>query len=118
MDARGLNFALGETPFDDIKEIILSENGYSCGSGDSFVTSNIEINVDVVDIEAYAIAKICKKNIKFRCLKFISDEANEYAKLDWIENCKKGAFLFFRTCKKFIFNLNSYLFGSGESDRT
>jgi adenosylhomocysteine nucleosidase len=43
MDARGLNFELGETPFDEIKEIILSENGYSCGSGDSFVTSNIEM---------------------------------------------------------------------------
>ena len=95
MDARGLNFALGETPFDDIKEIILSENGYSCGSGDTFVTSNIEMNVDVVDMEAYAIAKICKKeNIKFRCFKFISDEANENAKSDWIENCKKGAVLF------------------------
>ena len=95
MDARGLNFALGETPFDDIKEIILSENGYSCGSGDTFVTSNIEMNVDVVDMEAYAIAKVCKKeNIKFRCFKFISDEANENAKSDWIENCKKGAVLF------------------------
>jgi adenosylhomocysteine nucleosidase len=95
MDARGLNFALGETPFDDIKEIILSDNGYSCGSGDSFVTSKIEMHVDVVDMEAYAIAKICKKeNIKFRCFKFISDEANKKAKSDWIKNCKKGAFLF------------------------
>jgi adenosylhomocysteine nucleosidase len=95
MDARGLNFALGETPFDEIKEIILSENGYSCGSGDTFVTSNIKMNVDVVDMEAYAIAKVCKKeNIKFRCFKFISDEANKNAKSDWFENCKKGAALF------------------------
>jgi adenosylhomocysteine nucleosidase len=101
MDARGLNFALGETPFDEINEIILSKNGYSCGSGDSFVTSNIEMAVDVVDMEAYAIAKICKKeNIKFRCFKFISDEANENAKLDWIENCRKGAVLFFEHANK------------------
>ena len=69
MDARGLNFALGETPFDEIKEIILSNNGYSCGSGDTFVTSRIEMNVDVVDMEAYAIAKICQKeNIKLDVL--------------------------------------------------
>jgi adenosylhomocysteine nucleosidase len=101
MDARELNFALGETPFDEIKEIILSENGYSCGSGDSFVISKIEMSVDVVDMEAYAIAKICQKeNIKFRCFKFISDYANEKAKLDWIENCKKGAELFIEQAKK------------------
>ena len=101
MDARGLNFALGETPFDNIKEIVLSKNGFSCGSGDSFVTSDIEMNVDVVDMEAYAIAKICKKeNIKFRCFKFISDEANEKAELDWIENCTKGAVLFSEHAKK------------------
>ena len=95
MDARGLNFELGETPFDEIKEIILSKEGHSCGSGDSFVTSKIEMKVDVVDMEAYAIAKICKKeNIKFRCFKYISDKANKDAKSDWLENCKKGAALF------------------------
>jgi adenosylhomocysteine nucleosidase len=101
MDARGLNFTLGETPFDEIKEIILSNDGYSCGSGDNFVTSRIEMNVDVVDMEAYAIAKVCQKeNVKFRCFKFISDEANENAKIDWIENCKKGANLFLKQAKK------------------
>ena len=96
MDVRGLlDFKLGETPFDDINEIINSEDGYSCGSGDSFVTGKIEMDVDLVDMEAYALAKICKlENIKFRCFKFISDNADENAPLDWIENCKKGAKLF------------------------
>ncbi|MDA7801809.1 hypothetical protein N8950_03565 [Candidatus Pelagibacter sp.] len=37
MDVRGLDFELGETPFDKIKEIITSKDGYSCGTGDSFV---------------------------------------------------------------------------------
>ena len=96
MDVRGLlDFKLGETPFDDINEIINSEDGYSCGSGDSFVTGKIEMDVDLVDMEAYALAKICKlENIKFRCFKFISDNADENAPLDWIENCKKGVKLF------------------------
>ena len=31
MDVRGLDFELGETPYDKMKEII-SENGYSCGT--------------------------------------------------------------------------------------
>ena len=96
MDARGiLNLKLGETPFDNINEIINSDEGLSCGSGDSFVTKKIEMNVDVVDMEAYALAKVCKlENIKFRCFKFISDNADENATSDWIENCKNGAKLF------------------------
>ena len=96
MDARGiLNLKLGETPFDNINEIINSDEGLSCGSGDSFVTKKIEMNIDVVDMEAYAIAKVCKlENIKFRCFKFISDNADENATSDWIENCKNGAKLF------------------------
>ena len=34
MDVRGLDFELGETPFDNIKEIVTSKNGFSCGTGD------------------------------------------------------------------------------------
>ena len=96
MDVTGLlDFKLGETPFDEIIEIINSDHGYSCGSGDSFVTGKINMDVDLVDMEAYALAKVCKlENIKFRCFKFISDNADDNAPLDWIENCKKGAKLF------------------------
>jgi len=93
MDCRGLlNFKLGQTPFDKINEIITSENGYSCGSGDNFVTKKIEMDVDVVDMEAYAIAKVCTiKKVKFRCFKFISDNADHSADNDWNENLKIAA---------------------------
>ena len=96
MDARGLlDLNLGETPFDTINEIINSNDGYSCGSGDSFVKEKIEMNVDVVDMEAYALAKVCKlEDINFRCFKFISDSADDNASKDWMENCKNGAKLF------------------------
>ena len=100
MDVRSLNFKLGETPFDDINEIILA-NGYSCGSGDNFVDKDIEMQVDVVDMEAYAIAKVCKKkDIKFRCFKYISDNADNNSSNDWKENLKKGSSLFYRFAKK------------------
>ena len=89
MDVRGLNFELGETPYDKIKEIITSDSGYSCGSGDSFVNKKIDMNVDVVDMEAYAIAKVCKlENIEFKCFKYISDNANKNADNDWKRNLK------------------------------
>ena len=101
MDVSALmNLKIGETPFDEIKEIILSTEGYSCGTGDSFVTGSIPIKVDVVDMEAYALAKVCKlEKINFRCFKFISDNADESASADWTENCKKGAELFKRKLK-------------------
>ncbi len=96
MDVRGLlEFKLGETPFDNINEIIHSKEGYSCGSGDSFVSSKEEMDVDLVDMEAYALAKVCKlEGIEFKCFKYISDNADSNASSDWIENCKKGAKLF------------------------
>ena len=96
MDVTALmNLKIGQTPFDDINEIINSNDGFSCGSGDNFVTQQIKIEVDVVDMEAYALAKICKlENINFRCFKFISDNADETASNDWVKNCKKGAKLF------------------------
>ena len=103
MDVRGLmNLKLGETPFDSIHEIITNDAGYSCGTGDSFVQSKIEMNVDVVDMEAYALAKICKlHNVDFKCFKFISDNADENASNDWLENCKKGSQLFLDQAKNF-----------------
>jgi adenosylhomocysteine nucleosidase len=95
MDVRGLDFELGETPFDKIKEIITSKEGYSCGTGDSFVNKKIDMEVDVVDMEAYAIAKVCKlENIEFKCFKYISDNADENADNDWNKNLAKGATAF------------------------
>jgi adenosylhomocysteine nucleosidase len=103
MDVRGLlDLKLGETPFDNINEIINSEEGFSCGSGDSFVKNQIEMNVDLVDMEAYALAKVCKlEEISFKCYKFISDNADDSAPSDWIDNCKKGAKLFQIKIKNF-----------------
>ena len=93
MDARGLlDFKLGETPFDRISKIILSNEGYICATGDRFVKNKLEINCDIVDMEAYALAKICKLyEIEFKCFKYISDYANDESSNDWIENCHKGA---------------------------
>ena len=92
MDARGLmNLKLGQTPFDSINEIITSINGYKCGSGDSFVQSKIEMDVDIVDMEAYALAKVCKHyDIPFISFKYITDGADEQAHEDWENNLADG----------------------------
>jgi len=106
MDVRGLDFKLGETPFDKVKEIIISDSGCSCGTGDSFVNQKIEMEVDVVDMEAYAIAKVCMlENIEFKCFKYISDNADENASNDWNTNLALGAEAFAKMINK-NFNFN------------
>ena len=63
----------------------------SCGTGDSFVTQQPKIKTDLVDMEAYAIAKVCLSNNKdFRCFKFVSDNADETAGNDWETNIENG----------------------------
>ena len=62
---------------------------------DKFATSAPKLKTDIVDMEAFAIAKVCKsKNIDFRCFKFISDNADNEAKDDWVDNVSLGAKLF------------------------
>ena len=101
MDVRGLDFKLGETPFDKVNEIIISDSGYSCGTGDNFVNQKIEMEVDVVDMEAYAIAKVCMlENIEFKCFKYISDNADENANNDWNTNLALGAEAFAKMINK------------------
>ena len=93
MDARALQCELGQTPFED--GIIIGEQGIVCGSGDKFATSKPEIACDIVDMEAYAIAKTChKEGVKFRSWKYISDAADENSANDWEENVHKGNSLF------------------------
>ena len=104
MDVRGLfDINLGQTPFDNINEITFGEDGLTCATGDSFVNSNIILDCDIVDMEAYAIAKICKlKNVQFECYKYITDYTNKNSNNDWNKNVNKGAKLFldkFPDCK-------------------
>jgi len=93
MDARAINFEIGQTPFED--GIIIGEKGIVCGTGDKFATSKPEIACDIVDMEAYAIAKTClKEQVTFRSWKYISDSADENSATDWEENVHRGNSLF------------------------
>ena len=93
MDVRPLGFRLGQTPFE--KGIRIGRKGLVVGSGDSFAVGKPEIECDIVDMEAYAIARVCKKyDVEFRCFKYISDNADENAASDWNENIRKGNQLF------------------------
>ena len=103
MDATSLGFKIGQTPFDDIEEINFGNGGFSCGTGDSFVIQAPKLKTDLVDMEAYAIAKICyMKGVKFRCFKYISDNADAEANDDWSENVSDGKQLFIERMKNLL----------------
>ncbi len=116
MDASGLGFEIYETPLEtSIPKIIdfsyFKENAlksYSmCATGDNFLESKKKVHIgDVVDMEAYALAKVCHKfKIPFISYKYISDGADENASENWNDNVRKGNELFKSKILSF-YNLN------------
>ena len=104
MDVSELGFERYQTPFEsEISKIIGSSNFIknplnhllTCATGDSFVAFDGSHIGDVVDMESYALAKVCLKfDIPFISFKYISDSADESANIDWKKNLKKGQKIF------------------------
>lgn len=87
-----LGCADGQTPFEDDIIICTGNNGLTCSTGDNFVMNpKLTIPADLVDMEAYAIAKAClRNNINFRCFKYITDQADHSAHTTWQESVSLG----------------------------
>lgn len=97
MDARP-QAALGVTPFENTGiagDIVTANSGVTLSTGDNFVMDNPELESDLVDMEGYAIAKVCKHFGKsLLMLKYGSDLADSDAAKTWEENQADGAELF------------------------
>ncbi|RXF68162.1 5'-methylthioadenosine/S-adenosylhomocysteine nucleosidase [Arcticibacter tournemirensis] len=98
MDVRGLGYVQYETPLSGLPPVLeygLELEGLKtgiCGTGDSFEMAHLASEYTLVDMEAYALALIAKKeNIPFLCLKYISDGANGDAADDWNIHVHKAA---------------------------
>jgi len=104
MDVTGLGFMRGETPFESDPPLMLDfgitplnniKRRATCGSGDSFVEDRTQYYGEVVDMEAYALAKVCyKEKIPFVAFKYITDGADEQAHEDWEANLADGIVVF------------------------
>ena len=100
MDVTGLGFMRGETPFEDEPPLMLDfgitkynniKRRAVCGSGDNFVEDRTQYYGEVVDMEAYALAKVCYlRDIPFVSFKYITDGADEQAHEDWEANLASG----------------------------
>jgi adenosylhomocysteine nucleosidase len=103
MDVSGLGFELGVTPFDEAPARLSFAPLFAqlpagvCGSGDSFATVDVALECAVVDMEAYALAKVCwHHQARFACVKYVTDGADHGAADDWQRNVHKAADEFLR----------------------
>lgn len=87
------------------------DDGLICRTQDQFVSDVAALDMfqhlmqdnkfNIVDMEAYALAKVCASMGKdFHCYKYISDDASEDASDEWYDNVSKGEPLFYDILKK------------------
>ncbi len=86
------------TPFDDTPPLLGNGRRYAalpegtCGSGDQFVTAAVSAPWNVIDMEAFALAKVCRhEQVSFACLKYITDGADGHAPTAWQDGLKHTA---------------------------
>jgi adenosylhomocysteine nucleosidase len=103
MDVTSLGFAPHETPFEEVpRELEFPETFPElehgvCGSGDRFEAVEAAPSWDVVDMEAYALAKVCfLEGVRFACVKYVTDGADSSAAIDWQANLPRAAEAFAR----------------------
>jgi adenosylhomocysteine nucleosidase len=109
MDVRALGFAAGHTPFDETPARLEFPRTFThlpaglCGSGDSFETGEPRLYCEVVDMEAYALAKVCRiEGAPFACAKYITDGADDTAATDWQESVAHAAAAFWQLYEQHI----------------
>jgi adenosylhomocysteine nucleosidase len=98
MDVVGLGVPLGTTPFEDIPArlefpaVFPDLPGGVCGSGDSFLMVTSTLDCDVIDMEGYALAKVCwLEQAPFTAVKYVTDGADASAGDDWRNNLHQAA---------------------------
>ena len=104
MDVTGLGFMRGETPFEQDPPFIIQQQNVefnpigrnaTCGTGDNFAEDKSQYYGEVVDMEAYALAKVCYLyDVPFISFKYITDGADEQAHEDWEANLADGIEVF------------------------
>jgi len=109
MDVSGLGFAPGTTPFDDTPSVIefppvLSTLPlHTCSTADSFATHLHEVDGDVVDMEAFALARVCvAERARFACVKYVTDGADADSAAHWTAALDAASLAFERVYKELL----------------
>jgi len=104
MDVTGLGFPLGITPFEEdvpaeleFPQLFQHLPHGVCGTGDRFEAHSSALAWDLIDMEAYALAKVCfLEQVPFACVKYVTDGADGGAATDWQANLTAAAREFVR----------------------
>ena len=99
MDVSPLGFEVGITPMEtdlpgaiDLQPYFADLRTGTCGTGDNFETGAPKVTCDLVDMEGYALAKVCRRlGVRLISVKYITDGADGSAHLDWEANLLMGA---------------------------
>ena len=109
MDVSGLGFAPGTTPFDDTPSVIefppvLSTLPlHTCSTADSFATHLHEVDGDVVDMEAFALARVCvAERARFAFVKYVTDGADADSAAHWTAALDAASLAFERVYKELL----------------
>ena len=95
--------------FNPITGKILNTNGVSnlpkvtCGTGDFIETAKPLVQCDVMDMEAYAMAYVCKQlNVPFTSIKYVSDNSDQHMVKNWQSCLQDAATQLFNEYQKLI----------------
>jgi adenosylhomocysteine nucleosidase len=98
MDVSGMGFARGVTPFDETPPVIEFPQVFAqlpqmlCSTADSFATHLHTVAGDVVDMEAFALARVCTSaGARFACAKYITDGADSDSATHWEAALERAA---------------------------
>ena len=90
MDVSGLGFPRGVTPFDpapavlEFPPLFMHLPQLTCSTADSFATHLHDVDGDVVDMEAFALARVCVgERVPFACAKYVTDGADSDSAAHW-----------------------------------
>ena len=107
MDVSGLGFAPGATPFDETPPVIEFPSVFAqlpqvlCSTADSFATHRHEVSGDVVDMEGFALARVCHaEKARFACAKYVTDGADSDSATHWeaaLDNAARAFLNLFQT---------------------
>ena len=98
MDVSGMGFARGVTPFDETPPVIEFPQVFAqlpqmlCSTADSFATHLHTVAGDVVDMEAFALARVCRsEGARFACAKYVTDGADTDSATHWEAALERAA---------------------------
>lgn len=94
IDLSPLGYPKCETPLDDLGGLVLENETFLpdlaqgiCATGDRFETTPPQFACDLVDMEAYAMAKVCRRlGVGFTAIKYITDGSDATSHQNWAEN--------------------------------